>query len=752
MKQIQVSRQHGVWTVTALSEGIFRVQLRRDRRQRESMLTRYGIIRTDLGEIDACEQDGALSVGESSARIEGDKAIFQAAGYALTLDMADTLREEYEDGGFCVRVPLTDEERLYGLGDETRETLMKRGRVADLWQANVTSYGPVPYIMSSKGWALMTNITYRHSYDMGKTKKDELRIDARRGMADFYVFLGGNMKEALDKYTQVSGRPVLLPKAAYGLTFVNNEEEGARDLLENCLMFRREKIPCDIMGLEPGWMSKHYDYSTDKKWAQERFYLPYWLPENYYGSWSFFYNLRKMGYKLSLWLCCDYDLLWKEENEVRQQVKGDFSGAEIADTHFESAVYMDKLNKPGEDWFEHLKKFVDNGADAFKLDGANQVMEHPDRLFAGKYTDDEVHNVYPVIYGKQMKEGFQQYTGRRAMIYTPTMYAGQQQYCATWAGDTGGGYKTMVCIQNLAMCGHANASCDMSITDLSSIHYCSLMPWTQHLGWRNWQHPWFLGDELEGIYRDYAQLRSTLFPYIYSAAHQANETGLPIARPMSLAFEEDARFDDALNEYMLGDSMLVAAFDMRLTLPEGRWTDYFTGRTYEGGASFTYDPPKGKGGALLVRDGGIVVTQAWMPHITHHHPNEYTVHVYPGADGAFTLYDDDGETYAYEQGEMTRTQFTLRGNEFTVGMREGSFQTYRRAEGIEEHEEHPENGEGRGDMPRLVPFEVKLHNTAENAPIMLDGEKVDTEWKDNCLCFRVPVSLHEMKQLVYTIG
>lgn len=131
------------------------------------------------------------------------------------------------------------------------------------------------------------------------------------------------MKDALDKYTRVSGRPVLLPKAAYGLTFVNNEEEGARDLLQNCLMFRREKIPCDIMGLEPGWMSKHYDFSVDKKWDDTRFYRPYWMPENYSGSGTFFYNLRQMGYKLSLWLCCDYDLLWQEENECRERRAAD---------------------------------------------------------------------------------------------------------------------------------------------------------------------------------------------------------------------------------------------------------------------------------------------------------------------------------------------------------------------------------------------------------------------------------------------
>ena len=160
-------------------------------------------------------------------------------------------------------------------------------------------------------------------------------MESAQGMLDAYVFLGASMKDALDKYTRVSGRPVLLPKAAYGLTFVNNEEEGARDLLQNCLMFRREKIPCDIMGLEPGWMSKHYDFSVDKS-GTTRASTGLMDARNYSGSGTFFYNLRQMGYKLSLWLCCDYDLLWQEENECRERRAADgamAADAEIVDEH-----------------------------------------------------------------------------------------------------------------------------------------------------------------------------------------------------------------------------------------------------------------------------------------------------------------------------------------------------------------------------------------------------------------------------------
>lgn len=749
MFQMNQKMQNADVTVSALAEGIFRIRMRRDKRQRESMLTRYGIIRTDLGDVEAKQEENGLRVGSSVLHIKDEQFVFATDKYELTLDVSEVLDGKYEYEGFCLKVGLSEQDRLYGLGDESREVLNKRGRITQLWQTNNTGYGPIPYIMSSAGWSLMMNVTYRHTYDMGHTKEDELKITSDKGMLDVYVFLGNSMKDALKKYTAVSGRPVLLPKAAYGLTFVNNEEEGARDLLQNCLMFRRDKIPCDIMGLEPGWMSRHYDFSLDKKWDQGRFFQCDWHPDNYSGSWSMFYNLRKMGFKLSLWLCCDYDLLWKEEKETFTVNKNSNEGAAIDDAHLVEPMFMDKITRAGEDWFTHLQKFVDQGASAFKLDGANQVLEHPDRLYAGKYTDDEVHNIYCVIYGKQMKEGFQKYTGgRRAMIYTPSLYAGQQQYCATWTGDTGGGHKTMICIMNLAMCGHANASCDMDVTQLSSIHYCALMPWMQHLGWRNWQHPWFLGDELEGIYRDYTQLRSALFPYIYSTAHEAARSGLPIVRPLSLAFEGEANYDDVLNEYMFGDSLLVAAFDMNVTLPSGGWTDFFTGQTYEGGTQFVYDPPKGKGGALMVKDGSIVVLQPWMPHLTHHDPTEYIVHVYPGADASFTLYEDDGETYAYEEGQVATTELALKDNVFTVGQRQGTFQSWSYDE-VEENSVVEEKKIILGDMPGVVPFEVHIHNVKEDTKVFLDGEAVEIKWEDGCLVFRVPVSLHKEKELKY---
>ena len=95
-----------------------------------------------------------------------------------------------------------------------------------------------------------------------------------------------------------------------------------------------------------------------------------------------------------------------------------------------------------------------------------------------------------------MQEGYADYTGRRAMIYTPCVYAGTQQYAASWAGDTGGGFDTVVAMLNYGLSGHSNVTCDMDITSLEGIHYGFLSPWTQQLGWRTWNLPWFMRQEV----------------------------------------------------------------------------------------------------------------------------------------------------------------------------------------------------------------------------------------------------------------
>jgi hypothetical protein len=110
--------------------------------------------------------------------------------------------------------------------------------------------------------------------------------------------------------------------------------------------------------------------------------------------------------------------------------------------------------------------------------------------------DEEMHNLFPVIYAKQMSKGFEDHTKRRSMVYSAGGYSGIQQYVATWAGDTGGGAKPLASMLNLGFSGHSNHSCDMNARDPESIHFGFLQTWAQQNNWDYWYQPWLLDDDM----------------------------------------------------------------------------------------------------------------------------------------------------------------------------------------------------------------------------------------------------------------
>ena len=131
-------------------------------------------------------------------------------------------------------------------------------------------------------------------------------------------------------------------------------------------------------------MQTNYDFTVDKKWNETLFHEPFWLPHQAEGG--FTHALHSMGFKMSLWLCCDYDVSEYEEHLLGAPASKAAEGPDnqpladdlIKNPHF-NPQHLDRLTRPSVPWFEHLKKFVDAGADAFKMDGSNQVCFHPDR-------------------------------------------------------------------------------------------------------------------------------------------------------------------------------------------------------------------------------------------------------------------------------------------------------------------------------------------------------------------------------------
>jgi alpha-glucosidase (family GH31 glycosyl hydrolase) len=307
-----------------------------------------------------------------------------------------------------------------------------------------------------------------------------------------------------------------------------------------------------------------------------------------------------------------------------------------------------------EGWFNHLRKFVRNGARCFKMDPENLIQEHVDRRYANGRTDLENHNLTQVLYHKQMCQGFEDFTKQRAMNHYCAAYAGVQHWGATTMGDNGGGHKALVWMLHYGMSGHMNTSCDME-TSPQGMHYGFLQPWSQHNNWSYATQPWFLGKKNEQIYRDYARLRYSLMPYLYSMAHVGHLTSMPILRPMPLAYPDDPALADDLHQYMLGDSLLVAAFTDKVKLPAGRWIDYWTGREYTGPREMTCTYPGNRGGPLFIKAGAIIPYWPEVDYTGEKPAETIQLRVCPEGASEFTLFEDDGNSLEYLKGAVAKT-------------------------------------------------------------------------------------------------
>lgn len=722
--------------IDPLAENLFRVRVARGGEWTESAMNRYGVLARDWPACPVRKSADRLQTAAADVSVDPKegRVSFRSLVSAANLSIDARL----VGNGYKIRFPLLPGERIYGLGDVSRENIQRRPGRYEMWVKNINSYIPIPMALSSKGWGVFVNTTWRNWFDVGETDKGALVCAAAESPLDFYLFCGRDYRALLDIYTRVTGRPALLPAFGYGFTYVCNENVDMFALVNDALRFRDMDLPCDVLGLEPGWMNPHaaYDYSVRKKWDRGKFEFG-WNPA---GRHTFIGGMNRIGFKLSLWLCCDYDLFRYEEECVagkpfdfgsKVNVKEATTDA-FRDARIESAEQIAKLPdaekeaklreiasreasvvkglEGDEPWFAHLRKFVRQGAQCFKLDGARQVSEHPKRAWSNGMTDEEAHNLYPLVYGKQMSQGYEAYAGKRPMVYSAGGYAGVQQYVATWAGDTGGGEKPCASLLNLGMSGHSNQSCDMGIFDARSLHFGFLQTWSQENSWAYWHQPWLQPKAGIDRFRKYLKLRYRLLPYIYTAAAEAHETGWPVMRALPLEYPDDPAYDECRTTYLLGPNLLVCAYTDKAVIPPGTWYEWRSDRKVVGPSEERLALTQDWGGGLYVKAGAAIPTWPAMQFVSKGWSEDLTCEVWSGGDGESSLYEDDGMSLNYRSGgaAVARTMLAVKcdGNStrFTIGRR-------------------------IGDLGGKRMVTVRFHALADRpTSVTCDGKPVEFEW------------------------
>ena len=743
-------------SVEACSESIFRIKVSPRKDFTESLMERYEIIKTDWSEVktDISDKGGVwtLKTPEYSLAINkktGVMTVKDAKGGSVIREvrflpekeeLCGTMRafinEKYADlkvadnGGGIIgddqgkfgevdknEIPAADAvsilsismengERFYGGGSTSRDHIQHRGEFLRMWTTYQQTEIPMPFMMSSRGWGVYNNSTRKSFFDIGSQQKTKFNIINTFDEADFFLMMGKDMPAVLNEYTLVTGRTYVLPKWAYGLCFGPNMREEQFDILNDAVRFRQFDVPCDVFWLEPQWMEKRYDFSTKKKWNYDRFSPePYWLQDQYPKTMHnrlFIGKLRSMGFHLGLWLCEEYDLSIQEEDIIAERTGGKLSGQEH--------------------WMDHLTVFMDQGVEGFKLDPARTIDNHTNWKYYNGRTDKEMHNLNQVLLPKQMRELGRKYNGKRTWHHYCGGWSGTQRWTASTSGDNGGGKTALYDQLNLGMSGFLNTSCDvMSVPrelEMQGLHFGLFLPWVQINSWFSMMHPFYYAKEEQDIYRFYVKLRYSLAPYIYSMALEAAQNGMPIVRSMPLCFPEDRNCDDMTYQYMFGDNFCVGIFTNEIYLPKGTWTDAWSGeKVVSKGETFTREYPSNRAGLLFIREGAIIPTQPDVEYLGARPFDRVILKVYPHGDSAYTMLDDDGESYEYENGGVASTLF----------------ESHERDGGVEVVV-NPVQGSFKG-MPSEREYSFRIQRDLRPASVSLNGAAVqDWTYEDGMVC------------------
>lgn len=743
-------------SVEACSESIFRIKVSPRKDFTESLMERYELIKTDWSDVktDISDKGGVwtLRTSEYSLAInkktgvmtvkdsKGGKVIrevrFLPEKEGLCGEMRSFINEKYADlkvadnGGGIIgddngkfgevdkhEIPaadavsilsfsMEDGERFYGGGSTSRDHIQHRGEFLRMWTTYQQTEIPMPFMMSSRGWGVYNNSTRKSFFDVGNRRKDKFNIINTFDEADFFLMMGKDMPAILNEYTLVTGRTYVLPKWAYGLCFGPNMREEQFDILNDAVRFRQFDVPCDVFWLEPQWMEKRYDFSTKKKWNYDRFSPePYWLQDQYPKTMHnrlFIGKLRSMGFHLGLWLCEEYDLSIQEEDIIAERTGGKLSGQEH--------------------WMDHLTVFMDQGVEGFKLDPARTIDNHTNWEYYNGRTDKEMHNLNQVLLPKQMRELGRKYNGKRTWHHYCGGWSGTQRWTASTSGDNGGGKTALYDQLNLGMSGFLNTSCDvMSVPrelEMQGLHFGLFLPWVQINSWFSMMHPFYYAQQEQDIYRFYVKLRYSLAPYIYSMALEAAQNGMPIVRSMPLCFPEDRNCDDMTYQYMFGDNFCVGIFTNEIYLPKGTWTDAWSGeKIVSKGETFTREYPSNRAGLLFIREGAIIPTQPDVEYLGARPFDRVILKVYPHGDSAYTMLDDDGESYEYENGGIASTLF----------------ESHERDGGVEVVV-NPVQGSFKG-MPSEREYSFRIQRDSRPASVSLNGAAVqDWTYEDGMVC------------------
>ena len=588
------------------------------------------------------------------------------------------------------------DEHYYGLGQQQKGWMDLRDHEIRCWHDYNAIGGEdvcVPFMVSSRGYGLVWDNPSKTTIDLGFNGRNVWSSEVGDRVS-YFVIAGQTTDEIYEGYRLLTGVTHLLPRGVYGYIQSKAIYPTQEQILDVAKEYREKKLPLDVIVVDFLNMTRQGELDLDpKRWPD-----PAAMNRELHAM-----DVRTL---LSVWPHFApgtqfYDMLlskgWLIHTPDGKPDMGHFKetiGPNLDTTNPDAAKW----------WWEEIRdRYVKPyGFDYIWLDETEPDIDPAkDVFFVGSGT--RFYNVYPLFHTSSVYEGFRRDFGdsRRVMILARASYLGAQRngtvfwssdIVSTWdmlkrsipAGlnftasgmpywdtDIAGFFSPAIpadyhpahkpLIDGSDVCDNIDGYSDYPELFVRWFEWGSFQPIMRAHGERMHNEVWSYGKQAEPILAKYLKLRHELLPYTYSAAWHSYQTGAPYTRALFMDFPHDTKAANIPDEYMYGPALLVApvsdqgATSRSVYLPAGTdWYNFWTNERLHGGQTVEAAAPIDTI-PLFVRAGSI------LPLGTPVESGEQkqgiaSVRVYPGANGDFALYQDDGTTYTYEKtgGQLTK--------------------------------------------------------------------------------------------------
>jgi len=562
---------------------------------------------------------------------------YKYLGYAIMSDNTTYMREQLSLGvGECV----------YGLG-ERFTPFVKNGQTVDIWNEDggtisEKAYKNIPFYITNRGYGVFVNDPGRVSFEIASENVERVQFSVKGEYLEYFIIGGSNMKNVLENYTKLTGRPKLPPAWSFGLwlttSFITNyDEKTVTSFIDG--MIERD-IPLHVFHFDCFWMKDMHwvDFEWDKRIFPEPFKM--------------LNGLKEKGIKICVWINPYVSQLSKLFDEGKE--KGYFlkkANGDIwqTDDWQPGMAIVDFTNPEACKWYsEKLKELIKMGVDCFKTDFGERIPT--DVVYFNGSDPEKMHNYYTYLYNKTVYETLEEVLGKgEAVVFARSATAGSQKFPVHWGGDCLASYESMAETLrgglSLSLCGFGFWSHDIAGFESTAtpdlykrwVAFGLLSSHSRLHGNSAYKVPWLYDDEAVDVLRFFTKLKCRLMPYIFAKAKETVEKGIPILRPMVLEFPDDPACEYLDRQYMLGDSLLVAPVfstngKVKYYVPEGTWTNILTGEKVVGGR-WREEKHGYFSLPLLARPNSIIPIGSCDARPDYDYVNNVTLNVYELEDG-----------------------------------------------------------------------------------------------------------------------